>query len=67
MFQKMEIKINRESRVIGRALSITHSPVNGTCDWKIRLCQEFQNEWRLNTANIHMTQSSEKSVLKSQF
>lgn len=34
-------------------------------------CQEFQNEWRQNTANIHVTQSlrlcgqiSEKSVLK---
>ena len=37
-------------------------------------CQEFQNEWRQNTANIHVTQSlrlcgriSEKSVLISHF
>ena len=35
-------------RVIGRALSITHSPVNGTCDWNVRqprATNRFRAKW----------------------
>ena len=35
-------------RVIGRALSITHSPVNGICDWNVRqprATNRFRAKW----------------------